>query len=375
MSFVVCRTAKLRTYGKIGEAQNHNYRTGSGSDLPHVDYTKENECLHGTPNLLDDVKKRLNVAKKCAHGDFRKNAVLAVEMVLSASPQFFTSDEVSQQWVDASLTWLKNEYGDNFVNAVLHKDETTLHIQAFIVPIDEKNKLNCRAFFGGSKKMSALQTKAYEGVKHLGLKRGISKATTGREHVETADWAKEKAEIDKDVNSLTKAIDDVPKLDGNILGYIDAKKAEAYYKKEFEKAIKKTAPSKIISLTERNKELKASELLARKEKKQAIEEKEKAEKMLLEATKAFKKNLEFAEKNAYKLAVKFLSSYENKQKLSIAEKSTLTTKKKILDTLEKDLNKEFENNGISKDIAEKQIDALREKIFPVEDNKKKVVPK
>ncbi len=53
--------------------------------------------------------------------------------------------------------WLDDQYGDRIVRAELHLDEATPHIHAYLVPLDERGKLNCRGLFGGRAKLSKFQ--------------------------------------------------------------------------------------------------------------------------------------------------------------------------------------------------------------------------
>ncbi|MFX5169009.1 plasmid recombination protein, partial [Acinetobacter baumannii] len=55
----------------------------------------------------------------------------------------------------------------------IHRDETTPHLVAYVVPIDQKGKLNAREFLGGRAKLSKMQTDFHEKVKDLGLERGL----------------------------------------------------------------------------------------------------------------------------------------------------------------------------------------------------------
>jgi len=68
-------------------------------------------------------------------------------MVLSASPSFFRApgqgpgqwdDKSLEEWREATLTWLLDEYGSDLVHASIHLDEDTPHIHALIVPTYEK---------------------------------------------------------------------------------------------------------------------------------------------------------------------------------------------------------------------------------------------
>ena len=87
-----------------------------------------------------------------------------------------------------ALAWLKERHGaENLIYAGIHRDETTPHLYAYVVPLDPQGKLNCRHFLGGAKALSQMQTDFAErvGQRH-GLQRGIegSKArhTTVRQY-------------------------------------------------------------------------------------------------------------------------------------------------------------------------------------------------
>ena len=48
---------------------------------------------------------------------------------------------------DKAKKWLKDKHGsENVVGLSIHRDETTPHLVAYVVPIDEKGNLNARHF-------------------------------------------------------------------------------------------------------------------------------------------------------------------------------------------------------------------------------------
>ena len=123
------------------------------------------------------------VVERIGEQKIRKNAVLAVEMLLTASPEYFRPEEPERaghyepeklvEWQQTVRTWLNDEYGDRIVRAELHLDESTPHIHAYLVPIDERGKLNCRGIFGGREKMSLFQDSYAAAMSPLGLERGV----------------------------------------------------------------------------------------------------------------------------------------------------------------------------------------------------------
>ena len=52
-----------------------------------------------------------------------------------------------------ALKWLRERHGgSNVVYAGIHRDETTPHMYAYVVPLDEATgRLNCRKWLGGAK--------------------------------------------------------------------------------------------------------------------------------------------------------------------------------------------------------------------------------
>ena len=79
-----------------------------------------------------------------------------------------------------SEQWLEKKYGkDRVVAAVVHRDEATPHLSAFVVPLTQDGRLSAKEFIGGRSKMRDDQSTYAESVKKLGLERGIegSRAT------------------------------------------------------------------------------------------------------------------------------------------------------------------------------------------------------
>ncbi|MDI2609049.1 MobV family relaxase [Salmonella enterica] len=195
----VLRVEKLKSWGDVGGAGSHNLRH---RDTPNADPSRTHLNRHLVGQPTDQLAEV--VREKIGDQTIRKNAVLAFEVVMSASPEYFRPDAPGAggtwneqrlaRWETASMDWLRKQYGDRVVSAVLHLDEQTPHIQAVVVPLDEKGKLNCRAMLGGSRQtLRDLQTSYAKGVEHLGISRGIegskAKHKTVREYYREAESA------------------------------------------------------------------------------------------------------------------------------------------------------------------------------------------
>jgi FtsZ-binding cell division protein ZapB len=195
--YAILRTAKLKTAGNCGGLNNHLERK---MEVPNADkdLTYLNHRQVGSGDLAKDVSNRI---KGAGIDKPRKNAVLAIEHLMTASPEAFVltkklssktgkhvltgSQEDIDRWKkfrESCYDWLMKQYGkENIVNFTTHLDEQTPHIHAVVVPIDSKGKLNCRDYLGGREKMRGLQDSFAQIHQELGLERGIkgSKANHG----------------------------------------------------------------------------------------------------------------------------------------------------------------------------------------------------
>lgn len=179
MPHAIARIAKLKS-GNVGASGLH---TGRARQTPNANPEITNIRFIGQPDSPDLPSLETIVRDRIGQQTIRKNAVLCVEMLLTASPEYFRPDDPSkagyyepEKLADfrASVhSWLDNEYGDRIVRAELHLDESTPHIHAYLVPLDERGKLNCRGIFGGRQKLSQFQDSFANAMSPLGLERGI----------------------------------------------------------------------------------------------------------------------------------------------------------------------------------------------------------
>lgn len=107
----------------------------------------------------------------------RKNAVRALEYIITASPEAMEEmgSESARAYLYDAADWLREKHGEaNILSAVIHNDETTPHLQAIVIPMDDRDRLNARAFVNGRLALAEMQTDFAQtvGEKH-GLERGI----------------------------------------------------------------------------------------------------------------------------------------------------------------------------------------------------------
>ena len=185
MSFAILRIQKLKSFADVGGSLSHNYRNRETLNA-------DSDRTHLNDHDLDTNEKCMTAIRDRIPEKRRKDAVLCIEHLITASPDWDgwgTSKET--EFFDQSKKWLENKYGKkNVVSTTIHRDETTPHLVAYVVPVDEDSgRLNAKKFIGGSRHtLSQMQTDFAVEVKDLGLDRGVqgskAKHTSIKEYYE-----------------------------------------------------------------------------------------------------------------------------------------------------------------------------------------------
>lgn len=281
MGYAILRTQKLKSKQEVRRSLKHSFRE---QETPNADPNLTPENTHiGAENTREAIQKiEARLPEK-----IRKNGVLAIEYLITASPEDMHAKSRKEQdaYFSDAKKWLEEKHGvENVIYTGIHRDETTPHMYAYVVPIDSKGKLNCRAFLGGAKALSEMQTDFADrvGKKHK-LERGIegsrAKHTKVREFYGAIEAAPHKhARFTADhlkPKMLEKGflINDYESPEGT------AERLSEMVKKHYEPAIKEASVSRL----ERTKRTQAEETAKRKDL-----ELKKAQTRLHEFDSAFK---------------------------------------------------------------------------------------
>jgi hypothetical protein len=170
------RAKKLANMGSVAASMQHCYRE---RETHNADQERTPDNQHLVAKSTDEAMGKL---RDLLPEKRRKDAVLAVEYVMTATPEWFAkaTPEQEKALFQRSLQWLADKYGaDRIITASIHRDETTPHLSAFVVPLTQDKRLSAKEFIGSRDKMRADQTTYAACVANLGLERGIegSKAT------------------------------------------------------------------------------------------------------------------------------------------------------------------------------------------------------
>lgn len=176
MAYAIMRAKKLANMGSVAASMQHCYRE---RETHNADQERTPDNQHLVAKSTDEAMGKLRVLLPEKR---RKDAVLAVEYVMTASPEWFAqaTPEQEKAFFQRSLQWLADKYvADRIVTASIHRDEATPHLSAFVVPLTQDKRLSAKEFIGSRDKMRADQTTYAACVVDLGLERGIegSKAT------------------------------------------------------------------------------------------------------------------------------------------------------------------------------------------------------
>ena len=157
----------------ISEISSFERHTERKQYTPNANLNIKNRILVGSKNITQDAEEYLKDVK------LRKNSVLARDLLLTASPEFFRniSEETFERWVDKNIEWLQEQFGENLRYCCLHLDETTPHFSALIIPKfwNEKKQsyiLSNTKYFDGKNKMIGWQDKYAKAMQEFELKRG-----------------------------------------------------------------------------------------------------------------------------------------------------------------------------------------------------------
>lgn len=181
--YCILRLKKIKTRAQLSACQNHNLRL---KPVPNADPNKTH--LNKTAGAADYKTLIAELEDKFNKHNIkpRKDSVQAVEVVLTASPEFFTGEEEQlRKWVNQNYKWAKKEFGSNLLQFTLHQDELTPHIHLIFTPITTDGRLSMKDLYGGKDKLQSLQSRYAESMGEFGLKRGkegsLAKNTTIKE--------------------------------------------------------------------------------------------------------------------------------------------------------------------------------------------------
>lgn len=214
MSYLVAHLRRVPTIAGLNLVARHNNRIGA--------YTEDGQVREDYPHPLAHPERRgLNeyhcdsaevIAARTARIEAagvrrkpQKNAARAVEITVSASPEWFEgkSERESKAYFDAALAALGRRYGaEQIIGWSTHYDETTPHMHVVFVPLVHNSDKGCRysasEFCGGRKELYGLHDNLAKALAPFGVERG--ERGEGAEHTDMRGWKRELDRREKELD-------------------------------------------------------------------------------------------------------------------------------------------------------------------------------
>ena len=237
---VIMRFAK-RKGGQISSMESHNERKKEKyASNPDIDLsrTKNNYHIIQPDNTYH---REINSRIKEAGCRTRKDSVKMVEVLFTASPEFFavTGAQEHREYFERAVQFIQDEVGKrNVFAATVHMDEATPHMHICFTPITVDGRLSAKDIIGNQKNLSVWQDKVHAHFVERWdfFERGISAMITKREHI--PPWLFKQAQrLDRQQAAIMTAISNINNFNA------PKKRAEAIQilKKWFPQAQKFTA--------------------------------------------------------------------------------------------------------------------------------------
>lgn len=176
MPYAIMRTKKLKSTGALARSARHTFRE---QVTPNADpsTTGRNRTVgaKGAEQVLAAFDRNLPAKR-------RKDAVIAIEYLITASPEAFkrhggSLNDTGDGYFKDALEWLRKRHGAaNVISSTIHLDERTPHLVAYVLPKTKDGRLSARDFLGGPKVLREMQDSFHAAC---GEKRGLERGVRG----------------------------------------------------------------------------------------------------------------------------------------------------------------------------------------------------
>ena len=185
--YAILRFAKYKG-PTVSRIEAHNERTKETyASNPDIDTQRSRLNFHPVKpkGKYRDVSNQIIRESGCR---VRKDSVTAVEVLITASPEFFEEKKPREvkEFFDHALEFMKSRQdAATYISAVVHVDEKTPHMHLCFVPLTPDNRLSAKTIIGNRKKLTQWQDEfhAHMVKKYPDFERGESASITGRTHL------------------------------------------------------------------------------------------------------------------------------------------------------------------------------------------------
>ncbi|ANS86470.1 hypothetical protein VSVS12_02721 [Vibrio scophthalmi] len=203
----ILRFEKIKSYNDLNLANAHANRY---SDTPNAntELTKYNKLLFGTNNMVKKLKSFFN--EKGIKP--RKGSVLAMDGMLTLSPNYFENKQNTIEFIKAAKEYLEETFGENLLSVHFHIDETSPHIHFYVIPMNQKGRLSAFDCFNKNT-LPAFQKSYCEFMsKKLKLKLSYKEGSKAK-HTTLKEYYKM---VNDEVSPLKNEIEKLQKLENEV---------------------------------------------------------------------------------------------------------------------------------------------------------------
>ena len=213
--YAILRFAKYKG-PEIGQIEAHNERKKEKyASNPDIDASRSHLNFH---LIRPELKYRAEAEKQIAEAGCRtrKDSVRVVEVLVTASPEFFKGKKKAEirAFFEEAVRFIEKYQGKStMISAVVHMDEKTPHMHLSFVPLTRDKRLSAKDIVGNKKKLTWWQDNFWKHMvrKYPDLERGESASETGRTHIPPRLF-KEAAHLNRQRDMLMKLLEEVNPL-------------------------------------------------------------------------------------------------------------------------------------------------------------------
>ena len=216
MAYAILRFSKRKAGGVAGADRHNERKKQSYKSNPDIDTgrTKNNYHLVKPSGTYKSEYTRL--IKEAGCKVVRKDSVVLVETLLTASPEFLSAMNGKQQreFFERAFRFIAERIGEkNIISAVVHMDESMPHMHLSFCPITEDDRLSAKDIVGDRRKLEKWQDEYHAHmVKYYpALQRGIPSRISHRKHIPPYLF-KQAKELDNAHAEIVRAVKDISML-------------------------------------------------------------------------------------------------------------------------------------------------------------------
>ena len=185
MGYCILVIDKVKTAGALAAKYRHNFRI---EEVPNADSAKRGRnkelVVMSESDYVTAVNKRIASSPKYVNHKPRRDAVIALEVMLTYSSSVKEGSIDHEAWERKNVEWLNKEFGrDNVISVMAHYDEHTPHIHAIVVPMIG-DRLCAKEVLGGKAQLASMQSRYARAMKEFGLERGLEQTRAKHEDVQ-----------------------------------------------------------------------------------------------------------------------------------------------------------------------------------------------